>query len=126
MRARHKTAPLAKSAQAVQQEGFPQREWKHVVCRSVFLTNQRVETPSTWGHVMPNFADAEKAGVENYAALGCQWAPGGAPAQSGESTSTAAPANGSNGTVGAGAPPWVELRPVSMCQRVCRATRVLP
>lgn len=76
------------------------------VCRSAFLTNQRVETPSTWGHVMPNFADAEKAGVQHYSRLGCMWAPGGGPAPSGDSTSTAAPAtNGTNGTATDGARP---------------------
>lgn len=77
------------------------------MCRYVFLTNQRIETPSTWSHSIPDLADAEEAGATNYQALGCHWASkesSDVPEASGTSsasTATAAGATTATGTSGA-------------------------
>ena len=65
--------------------------------RYVFLTNQRVDTPSTWSHSYPDLSEAEEAGATNYHTLGCQFAPkassNGEDASAASSTSTATAAD---------------------------------
>jgi hypothetical protein len=78
--------------------------WLHLMnhmhtCRHAFLSNQKVQTPSTWGYRLVELIEAESAGIDNYDALGCRWAPqASGPTASGtsaDSSSTAVHQNGS-------------------------------
>lgn len=74
--------------------------------RYVFLSNQRVETPSTWSHSIPDLAEAEEAGATNFEALGCQWAAKEAsdgPEASGTSSASTDTAAGAGAGAGDGA-----------------------
>ena len=69
--------------------------------RHAFLTNQKVSPPSSWGYKDVDLADAEAAGVDNYASLGCRWAPKGetaAPTSSADSARTTVAVNGTGAT----------------------------
>lgn len=78
------------------------------MCRYVFLTNQRVETPSTWANSQPDLAEAEEAGAANFKSLGCQWASvdvmDGQEASAASSASTDTAAGATTATATSGAP----------------------
>jgi hypothetical protein len=71
-------------------------------CRHAFLSNQKVQTQSTWGYRLVELIEAESAGVNNYSTFGCRWAPQASSptpsGASGNSTSTACRENGGSRT----------------------------